>query len=102
MIEQLTKFLRDASTSFHPSAPKLFESLPALLLQVRLLHFHVKIEFLQSCAAWCVLLPIWIDTALERNTLMSEVYPKIKEYCREKHGLEFQVGRIIFFNKIVS
>ncbi|OXA41694.1 NACHT and WD repeat domain-containing protein 2 [Folsomia candida] len=31
------------------------------------------------------------DTALERNTLMAEVYPKIKEYCREKHGLEFQV-----------
>ncbi|CAL8088657.1 unnamed protein product [Orchesella dallaii] len=31
------------------------------------------------------------DTGLERNTLMAEVYPKIKEYCREKHGLEFQV-----------
>ena len=23
---------------------------------------------------------------------MAEVYPKIKEYCREKHGLEFQVN----------
>jgi len=34
-----------------------------------------------------------LDTALERNTLMAEVYPKIKEYCREKHGLEFQVGQ---------
>jgi len=33
----------------------------------------------------------YADTALERNTLMAEVYPKIKEYCREKHGLEFQV-----------
>ncbi|CAG0888380.1 unnamed protein product [Darwinula stevensoni] len=31
------------------------------------------------------------DTTLERNTLMAEVYPKLKEYCREKHGLEFQV-----------
>ena len=28
---------------------------------------------------------------MERNTLMEWVYPKIKEYCREKHGLEFQV-----------
>jgi hypothetical protein len=28
---------------------------------------------------------------MERNTLMEYVYPKIKEYCREKHGLEFQV-----------
>ena len=29
---------------------------------------------------------------MERNTLMEYVYPKMKEYCREKHGLEFQVG----------
>lgn len=29
--------------------------------------------------------------SLERNTLMEEVYPKIKEYCKERHGLEFQV-----------
>ena len=32
------------------------------------------------------------DMLMERNTLMEYVYPKIKEYCREKHGLEFQVG----------
>ena len=35
------------------------------------------------------------DMLMERNTLMEYVYPKIKEYCREKHGLEFQVK--IFF-----
>lgn len=29
---------------------------------------------------------------MERNNLMSKCYPKIKEYCREKHGLEFQVS----------
>lgn len=29
---------------------------------------------------------------MERNNLMSKCYPKIKEYCREKHGLEFQVN----------
>lgn len=28
---------------------------------------------------------------MERNTLMATVYPKLKDYCREKHGLEFQV-----------
>jgi hypothetical protein len=28
---------------------------------------------------------------IERNTLMEWVYPKIKEYCKERHGLEFQV-----------
>jgi hypothetical protein len=34
------------------------------------------------------------DMLMERNTLMEYVYPKIKEYCREKHGLEFQVTAI--------
>ncbi|KAK7065481.1 NACHT and WD repeat domain-containing protein 2 [Halocaridina rubra] len=31
------------------------------------------------------------DMLMERNTLMESVYPKLKEFCREKHGLEFQV-----------
>ncbi|XP_074658721.1 NACHT and WD repeat domain-containing protein 2-like [Tubulanus polymorphus] len=31
------------------------------------------------------------DTTLERNALMENVYPLLKKYCREKHGLEFQV-----------
>ena len=35
------------------------------------------------------------DMLMERNTLMEWVYPKIKEYCREKHGLEFQVHTAI-------
>ena len=37
------------------------------------------------------------DMLMERNTLMEYVYPKIKEYCREKHGLEFQVKPFIHF-----
>lgn len=28
---------------------------------------------------------------MERNSLMQHTYPKLKEFCREKHGLEFQV-----------
>lgn len=36
--------------------------------------------------------------SLERNTLMEEVYPKIKEYCKERHGLEFQgIFNTIFY-----
>ncbi|XP_050388645.1 NACHT and WD repeat domain-containing protein 2 [Patella vulgata] len=31
------------------------------------------------------------DTTLERNCLMEKVYPQLKEFCRERHGLEFQV-----------
>ena len=46
------------------------------------------------------------DMLMERNTLMEYVYPKIKEYLREKHGLEFQVRTWInlkccYFMKIV-
>ena len=36
------------------------------------------------------------DMLMERNTLMEFVYPKIKEYCREKHGLEFQVNILVY------
>jgi hypothetical protein len=31
------------------------------------------------------------DMLLERNTLMEFVYPRIKEYCRDRYGVEFQV-----------
>ncbi|KAI1720798.1 NACHT domain-containing protein [Ditylenchus destructor] len=31
------------------------------------------------------------DTTLERNALMEDVYPDLKRYCRETHGLDFQV-----------
>jgi hydroxylamine reductase (hybrid-cluster protein) len=37
------------------------------------------------------------DMLMERNTLMEYVYPKIKEYCREKHGLEYQVRQYRIF-----
>lgn len=35
---------------------------------------------------------------MERNNLMSKCYPRIKDYCREKHGLEFQVRTFDLFN----
>jgi hypothetical protein len=37
---------------------------------------------------------MWLctDTKEERNVLMQNVYPKLAAYCREKYGLEFQVG----------
>lgn len=31
------------------------------------------------------------DMACERNLLMKEVYPALKDFCRERHGIEFQV-----------
>jgi hypothetical protein len=38
----------------------------------------------------------YTDMTLEKTVLVSEVYPKLKEYCRERYGLEFQVR--FFFN----
>ncbi|VDM03540.1 unnamed protein product [Schistocephalus solidus] len=32
------------------------------------------------------------DLALERNFLMKQSYPRLKTYCREEHGYEFQVS----------
>lgn len=40
------------------------------------------------------------DTLMERNNLMSKCYPRIKDYCREKHGLEFQVRWSYIFGAI--
>lgn len=34
---------------------------------------------------------LYTDTTIERNALMEEVYPKLKDFCREHHGLDFQV-----------
>ena len=31
----------------------------------------------------------------ERNMLMEDLYPKLKYFCRDKYGLEFQVSNVI-------
>lgn len=31
------------------------------------------------------------DTGAERQALRENVYPKLREFCRENYGLEFQV-----------
>jgi len=53
--------------------------------KVMLLHLAFTVLFLFM---W-----VFTDTTLERNCLMEKVYPKLKEYCRERHGLDFQVWR---------
>ena len=42
------------------------------------------------------------DMACERNELMRNVYPLLKDYCREKHGMEFQVKRCSFLSLVVA
>lgn len=38
-----------------------------------------------------LLLDSLTDTSLERNSLMTYVYPELQEYCRRVHGVSFQV-----------
>ena len=33
----------------------------------------------------------YTDMSLEKSLLSLEVFPKVKEYCRERYGIEFQV-----------
>ena len=35
------------------------------------------------------------DMLMERNTLMEFVYPRVREYSRERYGIEFQVDVVI-------
>ncbi|EFP10882.1 hypothetical protein CRE_30786 [Caenorhabditis remanei] len=35
------------------------------------------------------------DTTVERNALMEEIYPKLKEYCRETYGLDFSDFQVV-------
>lgn len=35
--------------------------------------------------------PLSPDTEAERNALKEHVYPKLREFCRENYGIEFQV-----------
>jgi hypothetical protein len=37
-----------------------------------------------------------IDTGAERQALRETVYPKLREFCRENYGLEFQVIFTLF------
>ena len=38
----------------------------------------------------------------EKTYLFGEVYPKLKEYCREKYGMEFQVRLSHFLQSAIN
>ena len=33
----------------------------------------------------------YLDTHVERDYLIEHVYPKLKKYCKQQYGLDFQV-----------
>ena len=42
------------------------------------------------------------DTGAERQALKENVYPKLREFCRENYGLEFQVTMILISHLTLS
>lgn len=92
-----------APTECAPLQPNLLD-LRSVLLKfntflsfLRFFLFFAKIYRLDKIKlrnVWDVIRHLWVvlDTTIERNSLMENVYPKIKEYLRENYGLEFQVS----------
>ena len=39
------------------------------------------------------------DTLAERDSLIENIFPKLKEYCRQQYGLEFQVSDDCLLNE---
>ena len=45
---------------------------------------------------WVIVSSIYLDMKNERDILIKNAYPELKNYCKEKYNLEFQVP---YFNK---
>lgn len=50
----------------------------------------------------CVCFFSTTDTGAERQALRENVYPKLREFCRENYGLEFQVTPMLFSFLLLS
>lgn len=88
MIEQLIRFSKGVWRIYLQSAPRSSEF---SLVQLSQVNFNLFQNLsLANCSIFFI---IFTDTLMERNNLMSKCYPRIKDYCREKHGLEFQVRK---------
>lgn len=94
MIELSTRFFKAAWRIYLQLARRLCEFSRAQHLQVK---FYLKFKLWN----YFKLLILPADTLMERNNLMSKCYPRIKDYCREKHGLEFQVS-VWMCDKVIS
>lgn len=75
--------------SLPPVSSKIVRIFTSSTFTGTLTYFNHKSSIL---CIFCIFCKFHSDTAMERNTLMAQCYPKLKDYCREKHGLEFQVN----------
>ena len=93
MRRRLIEYLLEIWTGCHLSVQRYFfvsRSFFAFLTLVNSLICSKVVRIFTSST--------FTDMLMERNTLMEYVYPKIKEYCREKHGLEYQVWTFQYFH----
>lgn len=42
------------------------------------------------------------DTMAERDYLIEHVFPKLKEYCKKSHDLDFQVSKILLHARSIK
>ena len=57
--------------------------------------YHGRIENLPRSASKTVrifLSSTFTDTTTERNLLMKNVFPEMRQYCRDKYDVDFQVN----------
>ena len=57
--------------------------------------YHGRIENLPRSASKTVrifLSSTFTDTTTERNLLMKNVFPEMRQYCRDKYDVDFQVS----------
>ncbi|GMT33781.1 hypothetical protein PFISCL1PPCAC_25078, partial [Pristionchus fissidentatus] len=73
-----------------PEAPKIDKKMAELFVRVFAGHF-TSIPKPLSKLVRVFTSSTFTDTTVERNALMEDVYPRLKEHCREMHGLDFQV-----------
>ena len=61
--------------------------------------YHGRIENLPRSASKTVrifLSSTFTDTTTERNLLMKNVFPEMRQYCRDKYDVDFQVNDVLF------
>ena len=47
---------------------------------------------MDNCNMICHIICFSVDFEAERNYIHEHVYPLVRQYCRETHGVDFQVS----------
>ena len=85
----------DSSTSplFHLSVASLTRNVTGKIVVHRCTCMNLvgPVHLRQVVGEYKHSITLFTDSQTERNVFVERVYPKLREYCREKYGVEFQV-----------